>query len=171
MSRLEQLLDELDEEGRLNCREITKLLISDIVRNFDNYFNQKEVNYDITIDELIIYSLGRELNLQQLLTACFVVYMKLNTLRIQEPFFKFNKKGVSSERIKCHIKKLIEEEVIHKDKRFSLTYRGLFMRKILESKLRNGEIEKILMEIEKLTTNKDLRSFCYEILKFKQEES
>jgi hypothetical protein len=167
MSRLEQLLDELDEESRLNCKEVTKLLINEIVKNFDEYLKQKETNYDITIDELIIYSLKNELNLQQLLTACFAIYMKLNRLRVQEPFFKFSKKGISSERIKCHIKKLIQDEVIHGNGKFSLTYRGLFMRKILISKFKSYDIECILNKIEKLTTNKDLKNFCNNILKSK----
>ncbi|MCY0859375.1 MAG: hypothetical protein OWQ54_02970 [Sulfolobaceae archaeon] len=180
MSRAKQLLKEAIDELKKGSILASQMILEDLYNNFEKYLNQEDINYDFTLDNLILLTLGAFLQLKQEIVAkqkfyvsSFLVYDILisNKLTVQNPYFKYIKAKryfIFSERIENRIKNLAyngflfsgEQKIILLDKG---KMESINLLKSIDKHL-SDQIIKIVGEVSYLNSKKELMRYVEQYL-------
>lgn len=179
-NKAKQLLEEAIEELRKGSIIASQKILEDLYENFDRYINQKPINYNITLDNLILLTLGmyyyyneEMIPKQKFYVTSFILYDVLSSknLKVQNPYFSYKKTKmyfIFSERLENRIITLAYNGfLVVRERYIGLLEKGRMEGlNIIRSLDQNtvGELVKIVKEIKSLKSRKALENYVRQYL-------
>ncbi|MBB5254251.1 hypothetical protein [Sulfurisphaera ohwakuensis] len=172
MQKILQLINEAIEEiEKYGSCESAYYLLKYIASHGEKFIEEKSVNYDFTLDNIILMSVLQETHKYKLFVSSFFIYDYLSKkFRVQEPLFIFRwgkTYFIYSYRINARLESLIKNQFIFSRKGIlKLTKKGENERENIFSSLPSTDrkkIEEIIDNIDKMKL-KELRIYTKKYL-------